>query len=494
MKQVKRILLVMFFTMIFLTVTSYGANLTVSSDKATLEIGQTAKIVITGTGITGKVTIASSNSGVVTVNQSSIWIENGSITVEATAKGAGSATVKITPVDIADSTTGEALSLGAKSVSLTVNASEEQPNNSNNTNNSSNSTNNTNNNGNSTNNSSNNSSNSTNNSGNSNNVNNSSNNSNENNNNTKPVTPTETVKSSNANLSNLGIKPNDFKGFKPANTSYTTSVPNEVETVEVYANKGDTKQTITGTGKKSLNEGSNKFTITVTAEDGTKKDYTITVIRLAKEEINNPNVEQAPQVNVALSSLSIEGVAINQAFSPEKTEYTAVANVEVEKLQVKAIANISDAEINIAGAEELTDGENIVTIRVKSSDGSSEKVYTIKVTMEGKTEENEENEIQTIVGATQNNNGTGGDAISIEKILFCIGIGVVAFLGAIFAFIRYKKDTKDVVEAAEIDFIGDISAKDAIKDATYATSKLVGTNMELAEEETTFVKRKGRHF
>lgn len=489
MKQVKQILLVMFFTIIFLTVTSYGANLTVSSDKATLEIGQTAKIVITGTGITGKVTIASSNSGVITVNKSSIWIENGSITVEATAKGAGSATVKITPVDIADSTTGEALSLGAKSVSLTVNASEQQPNNSNNTNNSSNSTNNTNNNGNSTNNSSN--------SGNSNNVDNSSNNSNENNNNTKPVTPTETVKSSNANLSNLGIKPNDFKGFKPANTSYTTSVPNEVETVEVYANKGDTKQTITGTGKKSLNEGSNKFTVTVTAEDGTKKDYTITVIRLAKEEINNPNVEQSPQVNVALSSLSIEGVALNEAFYPEKTEYTAVANVEVEKLQVKAIANISDAEINIAGAEELTDGENIVTIRVKSSDGSSEKVYTIKVTKEDKieeTEKNEENEIQTIVGATQNNNGTGGDAISIEKILFCIGIGVVAFLGAIFAFIRYKKDTKDVVEATEIDFIGDISAKDAIKDATYATSKLVGTNMELAEEETTFVKRKGRHF
>lgn len=490
MKQVKQILLVMFFTMIFLTVTSYGANLTVSSDKATLEIGQTAKIVITGTGITGRVTIASSNSGVITVNQSSIWIENSSITVEATAKGAGSATVKITPVDISDSVTSDALSLGVKSVSLTVNASEQQPNNSNNTNNSSNSTNNTNNNGNSTNNS-------TNNSGNSNNVDNSSNNSNENNNNTKPVTPTETVKSSNANLSNLGIKPNDFKGFKPANTSYTTSVPNEVETVEVYANKGDTKQTITGTGKKSLNEGSNKFTVTVTAEDGTKKDYTITVIRLAKEEINNPNVEQAPQVNVALSSLSIEGVAINEAFSPEKTEYTAVANVEVEKLQVKAIANISDAEINIAGAEELTDGENLVTIRVKSSDGSSEKVYTIKVTKEDKieeTEKNEENEIQTIVGATQNNNGTGGDAISIEKILFCIGIGVIAFLGAIFAFIRYKKDTKDVVEATEIDFIGDISAKDAIKDATYATSKLVGTNMELAEEETTFVKRKGRHF
>lgn len=468
MKQTKQILLIMFFIIILLTVTSYGASLTASSDKTTLEIGQTAKIVITGTGITGKVTIASSNSGVIAINKSSGWIENGSITVEATAKSSGSASVTITPVDIADSETGETLNLGAKSVSLTVNEKKKEPEEGNGAGQQPN---------NNTNNSTNTSSGST--------------------NNEKPVTPTEPAKSSNANLSNLGIKPNDFKGFKAANTSYTVNVPNEVETIEVYANKGHDKQTITGTGKKSLNEGSNKFTVTVTAEDGTKKAYTVTVIRLAKEEINNPNIEQAPKVNVALTSLSIEGVTINEAFSPEKIEYTAiVANSEVEKLQVKAVANISDAKINIVGAEEITDGDNVVTIRVTSADGSSEKTYTIKITKEKKAEEPEEekNEIPTMVGTTRNNNKTGGTTFPIEKMLFCIGIGIVAFLGAIFAFIRYKKDQEDTVEISQIDFIGDISAKDAIKDATYATSKLVGTNMELADEGTTVTKRKGRHF
>lgn len=474
MKQTKQILLIMPFIIILLTVTSYGASLTASSDKTTLEIGQTAKIVITGTGITGKVTIASSNSGVIAINKSSGWIENGSITVEATAKSSGGASVTITPVDIADSETGETLNLGAKSVSLTVNEKKkepeegngagQQPNNSNNNNNNTNTSNNT---------------------------------SNGSTSNEKPVTPTEPVKSSNANLSNLGIKPNDFKGFKAANTSYTVNVPNEVETIEVYASKGHDKQTITGTGKKPLNEGSNKFTVTVTAEDGTKKAYTVTVIRLAKEEINNPNIEQAPKVNVALTSLSIEGVTINEAFSPEKIEYTAiVANPEVEKLQVKAVANISDAKINIVGAEEIIDGDNVVTIRVTSADGSSEKTYTIKITKEKKLEEPEEeqNKIPTMVGTTQNNNKTGGTPFPIEKMLFCIGIGIVAFLGAIFAFIRYKKDQEDTVEVSQIDFIGDISAKDAIKDATYATSKLVGANMELADEGTTVTKRKGRHF
>jgi len=95
-------------------------------------------------------------------------------------------------------------------------------------------------------------------------------------------------KSSVATLSNLGIRPNDFSGFRAAKTSYSTEVPNDVESIEIYANKGQNGQTITGTGKKTLQEGTNTFNIVVTAEDGTsKKTYTLTVNRKAKDDTNN---------------------------------------------------------------------------------------------------------------------------------------------------------------------------------------------------------------
>ena len=51
----------------------------------------------------------------------------------------------------------------------------------------------------------------------------------------KPVEkPTETI-SNDATLKNLGIKPNDFSGFKKSKTSYDVTVPNSVSSVSVYA-------------------------------------------------------------------------------------------------------------------------------------------------------------------------------------------------------------------------------------------------------------------
>ena len=49
---------------------------------------------------------------------------------------------------------------------------------------------------------------------------------------TKTTTTGATAKkSNNANLSNLGMNPNDFKGFKPNQTTYNVTVPNNVEKV-----------------------------------------------------------------------------------------------------------------------------------------------------------------------------------------------------------------------------------------------------------------------
>ena len=312
--------------------------------------------------------------------------------------------------------------------------------------------------------------------------------------------PTPT-KSSNANLGNLGITPNDFTGFRYSVTSYEVSVPYDVDEIEVYANKLEDSQTISGTGNKSLSEGSNVFDVTVTAEDGTEKTYTIVVVRLAKEKTNEPNINnnnKETKTELALSSIQIEGVTLNETFKPNVYEYTAKAKKDAKTITVKATANIQDAIIDVDSPNEFKDdGETTIKITVKEKDGDSKKIYLIKVSKEAEEKEPkvENTTTSAAVGKTDSNNKNGGSGITKETIIYCIGVGIVTGLGILFAVIRYRKDQGygEEYDDDEFDFVGDISTKEAIKDAAVATSKLSGANKETAEEGPSERKR-GKHF
>lgn len=314
--------------------------------------------------------------------------------------------------------------------------------------------------------------------------------------NTTPDTPIVSTKSSNANLSNLGIRPNDFSGFRAANTTYSVSVPYDVSSIEVYANKGHSAQTISGTGKKSLNEGSNLFEVKVTAEDGTVKVYKITVVRLAKESEPTPDVNNSPTTKVALTSLSIKDVVINEPFNSETLEYTANVASNVEKLEITAVANALDAKVEIQGADDLKEGENIVKIIITAADGEDVKEYTIKViktaseSAAGTDEDN--NEIVTVAGITDDNNNPPMDTKTI--LLFSIlGIAIVGAITLTVILIIRNRKAKDSDSA--IDFVGDISTTKSIKDAKDSLEKLNSSSLETAEVECTVVnKKKGRHF
>ena len=89
----------------------------------------------------------------------------------------------------------------------------------------------------------------------------------------------------------------------------------------------------------------------------------------------------------SLSSLTIGGVEV--PLTEEGLEYAITVGNDVTLSNVLAVATNSNAEIKIDGPEELAVGENEFTITVISEDGSSEKVYKVKVTREEpKAEEN----------------------------------------------------------------------------------------------------------
>lgn len=210
-------------------------------------------------------------------------------------------------------------------------------------------------------------------------------------------TSTDTNQSNNADLQNLGIRPNDFSGFKANKTEYSVEVPNETEKIEIYASKGNKGQTISGTGTKSLKEGLNTFNVVVTAEDGkTQKTYTINVTRKEKtNEEENPEQEKPEETQMqevfGLSELKIEGLELEPQFQTDIYEYKIELKENLEKLNITTVATEVNSNIEIVGNESLKEGENIITILVKGENEEKTATYQIMVNKTMPEIENTEN-------------------------------------------------------------------------------------------------------
>lgn len=201
------------------------------------------------------------------------------------------------------------------------------------------------------------------------------------------------TKSSNADLSDLGIKPNDFKGFKPSKTSYTVTVPEKVEKVEIYAILKDENARLTGTGTKTLKMGENNFSVVVTAEDGTKKTYKLAITRGEKDNSEEEQNEEEPKTNQeqneinGLESLKIGELKLTPEFSTDVYEYKTEYVGAEKELDIQAIATDKDYIVEITGNKDLKEGENVVTILVSKSNGDNVATYQITIEKKLKAEE-----------------------------------------------------------------------------------------------------------
>ncbi len=340
--KTKKIIKVLIFlgiilsSMIIFSKQSNAASFSVKASSSSVNVGDKYTVTITGNNVTGKFTIK--GNGNVTLNSAtSVWIENNSTTVSVTAKNAGTGTITVTAADVADSTTGDAVS-GAKECSVTIKEKTTTT--------------------------------------------------------TAPSTTTTNTnqKSSNNNLANLGINPNDFSGFKPGTTTYNVTVPNDVAEVDVYAKSQDAKAKVSGTGKVNLQEGENKVTVTCKAENGSSKTYIINITRSALEQPVEPTQEQ-PQENqeLKLESLSVEGIELKPEFRSDVFEYTIELNdSNIENLNIDAKSNYEQAKINIIGNESLKTGANQIIIEVKLEESDKSVKYILNVNKPEITEVNDE--------------------------------------------------------------------------------------------------------
>ena len=185
---------------------------------------------------------------------------------------------------------------------------------------------------------------------------------------TSLLTTEEPSKASDKALKTLEVTPKGLDPeFNPETTSYTLNVGADVEKLEIKAAPNDEKATVEITGNESLVVGDNAVKITVTAQDGTTRIYTI-------------NVKKGEATTLGLSSLKINGYTLSPKFSSNVYEYKInVLDPNITKLDVSAIANFENAKVEVTGNTNLVKGENTITITVTSEDGKEKVIYQILV-------------------------------------------------------------------------------------------------------------------
>ena len=266
---------------------------------------------------------------------------------------------------------------------------------------------------------------------------------------------TENKVSSDATLKNLGINPNDFSGFKKTQTTYNVTVPNSTEKINIYAKATDSKATVTGTGSKTLKEGSNSFSVKVTAADKkTTKTYTLNITRKSEEnekkeqkEEKEEEEQEQEQVKTALGvyKLSLQGIGdnnlteeieLNKEFDRGTFEYLCDVSSDIKKVTVNAEAYEYNNSLKITGNEnELKFGENIITVSV--SDGKDTIKYTIKVNKE-ENEKTENLQVQTQETDINKHNKT-----KALKMIIIGGIIILTFIVALIIYYIKKVKNKE---------------------------------------------------
>ena len=123
------------------------------------------------------------------------------------------------------------------------------------------------------------------------------------------LTVSDAAKPGVATLKSLSISNGTLTpGFSTGRTSYTAKVKYEVTSCKVFATATDAKATVAVGGKETLEVGKNTRTVTVTAQNGTQKTYTIVITRLKEGEELDGETKPEDNTDEPEKSTVIDGV------------------------------------------------------------------------------------------------------------------------------------------------------------------------------------------
>lgn len=179
--------------------------------------------------------------------------------------------------------------------------------------------------------------------------------------------------SGNCELASLTVSNAEiFPAFSGGTTSYTANVPFSVSKLDVKAAAADGKAKVSISSPTLIPDGTANVTVTVTAESGAKKTYTI---RAHREK--DPNY--VPSGNNSLSGITVEGFLLSPVFQPEVTQYVVWLPFETESVKVSGRAADGKASVQVTGGERLAAGQDNPVKVICTAENGGKKEYTVLV-------------------------------------------------------------------------------------------------------------------
>lgn len=179
--------------------------------------------------------------------------------------------------------------------------------------------------------------------------------------------------SNNNFLARLSLEQGELSpAFQQGIHRYTAEVPFSCEKAVITAIAADSRATVSVDAPALKANAVTEVTVTVTAEDGSRRQYVIEVTRL-----QDPNY--TPESNCELSFLSVDGYELTPSFDPNVTRYRLQVEESVTSVKILARAASEKAHISIKGADELLPNiDNEVRVICTAEDGTAQ-VYTILI-------------------------------------------------------------------------------------------------------------------
>lgn len=245
----------------------------------------------------------------------------------------------------------------------------------------------------------------------------------------------------NANLSKLqinqeGLTPN----FNKDKTNYCVTVSDKVGELKITAEPEDLNAKVSIVGNTELKNGDNKIDITVTAQNGNKKVYTIIVTKTSDPEKSNSY----------LLNLIVENATLSPVFSKEEFNYNCgTVGKNIDTLKILAFGENENVKIDIIGNDKLKYGDNKIDIKVTSEDGTTTKVYCITVKRDSDiVTENKIEYINTFIEPEEEENNIFKKYINSIKDnwLICVMfvLIVIEFIQIIYLYKKQKKKEEKI--------------------------------------------------
>lgn len=225
--------ILIFIVSVFPAVRTQAGSISGPGGSVSLTTGGSTTVSVTGNNVAGSVSVSSSNPSVASASISSNWIENQTLSISIYGASAGSAVITVS-YSVADFDDDTKLYQGAYTVSVNVSAPAPAAS--------------------------------------------SSSGSSDYYSEPEPERP-QVILSDNNSVSEFSVE--GFELEKVNDDYYILVVPNDIDTINVNAIANDSAAKVSGAGERSLTVGENYIDVTVTAENGSQKLYTIYTWRIS---------------------------------------------------------------------------------------------------------------------------------------------------------------------------------------------------------------------